>query len=94
MSDVDCPLLQPHIARCKAGYVSSFLVWPRYGHVPDNELDSNELDWTGYSQTCIRGVWIQNLLLQSLGGQIPKNEASVRPLADSETHATKLEVVV
>ena len=47
MSDVDCPLLQPHIARCKAGYVSSLLVWPRYGHVPDNELDSNELDWIG-----------------------------------------------
>ena len=49
MSDVDCPLLQPHIARCKAGYeyVSSLLVWPRYGHVPDIELNSNELDWTG-----------------------------------------------
>ena len=27
--------------------MSSLLVWPRYGHVPDNELDSNELDWTG-----------------------------------------------
>ena len=53
MSDVDCPLLQPHIAICKAGYsyVSSLLVCimatVRYGHVPDNELDSNELDWTG-----------------------------------------------
>ena len=99
MSDVDCPLLQPHIARCKAGYVCSLLVWPRYGHVPDNELDSNELDWTGlvpkwcYSQTCIRGVWIQNLFLQSLGGQIPKNEASVRPLADSETHAKNLKLL-
>ena len=44
-----CQMLTVHffsliIARCKAGYVSSLLVWPRYGHVPDNELDS---DWTG-----------------------------------------------
>ena len=50
MSDVDCPLLQAHLARCKAGYVSSLLVWPRYGHVPDNELDSNELDWIGLAR--------------------------------------------
>ena len=51
MSDVDCPLLQAHLARCKAGYsMSSLLVWPRYGHVPDNELDSNELDWIGLAR--------------------------------------------
>ena len=77
MSDVDCPLLQPHIARCKAGYVSVCIMATVYGHVPDNELDSNELDWTGLV-VLFSDMHPRCTCMDSSGGQIPKNEASVR----------------
>ena len=89
MSDVDFPLLQAHLARCKAGYVSSLLVWPRYGHVPDNELDSNELDWIGLvvlftdmHPRCMMGSKPFSSITGTEGRSL-KTKRQSRPLADS-----------
>ena len=54
-----------------------YALWPWYGHVPDNELDSNELDWIGLV-VLFSDMHPRCTCMDSSGGQIPKNEASVR----------------